>query len=153
MKLLPASMQFIDNPHAGDPVVIHIRRNKLISQRIEVALIYKEMLGVDEARAYLAQDDLCANMIERILGNGPRRRSPEKVAESGLTPAATSFTVCRRKNHLHDAIVTAAVKIEGKLGKQWALALLKNEGVPEDVVERVLAEGPRQLRCRKAPCE
>lgn len=134
-------------------MVIHIRRNKLISQRIEVALIYKEMLGVDEARAYLAQDNLCANTIERILGNGPRRQSPEPVTESCPPPASTPFTVCRRKNHLHDAIVTAAVKVEGKLGKQWALALLKNESVPDEVVERVLAEGPRQLRCRKAPGE
>jgi hypothetical protein len=143
-------MQFIDNPRTGDPVVVCIRRNKLISQRVEVALIYKEMLGVDEAKAYLAQDDLCEALIERVLGNGPRRPGPEPVAQSRPAVSATPFTVCRRKNHLHDAIVAAAIKIDVKLGRQWALALLKNEGVPDEVAERVLAAGPRQSRSRNS---
>jgi hypothetical protein len=151
MKLLPGSMQFIDNPRPGDPVVIHIRRNKLISQRVEVALIYKEMLGMDEAKAYLAQDNLSETLIERVLGNGPRRPGPAQVAESGPAVSATPFTVCRRRNHLHDAIVEAAVKIERKLGRQWALALLKNEGLSDDVAARVLCDGPRQVRSRKGP--
>lgn len=144
-------MQFIDTPPPGDPVAIRVRRNKLISQRVEVALIYKEMLGVDEARAYLAQDDICETLIERVLGNGPRRSSPEPLAQPGPAVSATPFTVCRRRNHLHDAIVEAAVKIDRKLGRTWALTLLKNEGVPDAVAERVLSEGPRQSRSRKAP--
>jgi hypothetical protein len=144
-------MQFIDSPRPGDPVLIRARRNKLISQRVEVALIYKEMLGVDEAKAYLAQDGLCATLVERILGNGPRRPSPATVAESGPAVSATPFKVCRRRNHLHDAIVEAAVKIDRKLGRQWALALLKNEGVSDAVAERVLSDGPRQSRSRKGP--
>jgi hypothetical protein len=150
MKPLPASMQYIDKPRHGDPVVMHTRRNKLISQRIEVALIYKEMLGVDEAKAYLAQDDLCETLIARVLGNGPRRPSAEPVAESAPAVSTRPFTVCRRKNHLHDAIVAAAIKIDVKLGRQWALALLKNEGVPDEVAERVLGDGPRQSRNRKS---
>lgn len=126
---------------------IHIRRNKLIAQRIEVALIYKVMLGEDEAKAYLAQDELCPHLIERVLGNGPRRAGPDTSDDAGPQAATTPFTVCRRKNHLHDAIVSAALKIERKLGRSWALALLENEGVPLAVADRVLAEGPRQLRC------
>ncbi len=57
---------------------------------------------------------------------------------------------CRRKNRVHDAIVEAALKIERKLGREMALALLRNEQVPAEVAARVIADGPRQLRARTA---
>lgn len=64
-------------------------------------------------------------------------------------PAAVPYAGCRRKNHVHDAIVEAALKIERKLGVDWAVNLLRDERVPEEVVARLTAQGPRQLRVRR----
>lgn len=126
---------------------IRIRRNTLISQRVEVALVYKDMLGVEEARAYLERENIPECIAQRILGDGRRRTDAAILALSPPAPGV-SFTICRRRNQLHDAIVEAAVKIERKLGRDWALALLRDEKVPDEVVMRILAEGPRQLRCK-----
>jgi len=123
------------------------RRNTLIAQQAEVALVYKTMLGMDEARAYLMRENVPESVALRILEDGPAR-------DYVMTPAScpgttrTQFEVCRRHNQLHDAIVEAALKIERKLGRDWALALLRNENVPDDVAARILAQGPRQLRCK-----
>lgn len=51
---------------------------------------------------------------------------------------------------MHDAIVEAALKIEKKLGAHMALALLRDEQVPESVTERVIAQEPGQLRAKKS---
>lgn len=128
-------------------MVIRTRNSTLISQHIEVALVYRDMLGIDEAQAYLAREDISDSIAQRFLSNG--RRS----SDTATTPAlhgfsSTSFTVCRRRNQLHDAIVEAALKIEKKLGRDWALALLRDEGVSDEVSARILAEGPRRLRCK-----
>jgi ParB-like chromosome segregation protein Spo0J len=58
---------------------------------------------------------------------------------------------CRRRNRVHDAIVEAALKIERTHGSDWALALLKDEKVPEEVARRILAQELRQVRARRAP--
>jgi hypothetical protein len=126
---------------------IRIRRNTLISQRVEVALVYKDMLGADEAKAYLEQENIPECIVERILA-GNRRRSDAAAAELPASAPRGSFLVCRRRNQLHDAIIEAALKIERKLGSDWARALLRDEKVPEEVARRILAEGPRQLRCK-----
>lgn len=128
---------------------IRVRRNTLVSQRIEVALVYKDMLGVDEAKAYLERENVAESIAQRILGDGGRRSDGATPPPPSLqsTPPAP-FTVCRRRNQLHDAIIEAAVKIERKLGRDWALALLRDEKVPDEVAARVLAEGPRLLRCK-----
>jgi len=126
---------------------IRVRRNSLISQRIEVALVYKDMLGVDEAKAYLERENIAESIAQRILGDGARRSDgliPTRLPSTSPAP----FTACRRRNQLHDAIVEAAVKIERKLGRDWALALLRDEKVSDEVAARVLAEGPRLLRCK-----
>jgi hypothetical protein len=132
---------------------IRVRRNSLVSQRIEVALVYKDMLGVDEAKAYLERENIAESIAQRILGDGGRR-SDSLAAPPPPLPSKppAPFTVCRRRNQLHDAIVEAAVKVERKLGRDWALALLHDENVPDEVAARVLAEGPRLLRCKnRAP--
>ena len=133
---------------------IRIRRHTLVSQRIEVALVYKDMLGVDEAKAYLERENIAESITQRILGDGGRHSDSLTAAPPSLpsTPPAP-FTVCRRRNQLHDAIVEAAVKIERKLGRDWALALLHDEKVPDEVAARVLAEGPRLLRCKNRTSE
>jgi len=128
-------------------MVIRIRRSTLISQHVEVALVYKDMLGIDEALAYLARENISDDIAERILGDG-RRASDMVITLVPDGSSVTPFTVCRRRNHLHDAIIEAALKIERKLGSTWAHALLRDERVPDEVAARILAEGPRQLRGR-----
>ncbi|MCC2957219.1 hypothetical protein LK542_16505 [Massilia sp. IC2-477] len=126
-----------------------VRQEKLISQHIDVALVYKEMLGLEEARAYLDRENIPREIADRVLlteqkrganGAGPAEPHPKPVSVSG----------CRRRNRIHDAIVEAALKLERKCGRDWALALLRDERVPEAVAMRVLAQGPRQLRTRSA---
>jgi len=104
---------------------------------------------MEEARAYLARENVPESTAQRIL---EQRHARNYVVTPAARPGATGpqFEFCRRHNQLHDAIVEAALKIEKKLGRDWALALLRNENVPDDVALRILAQGPRQLRCKHA---
>lgn len=120
-----------------------MRRDNLLSQHIEVALVYKDMLGLDEAMGYLQRESIPRDIAQRVLLT--ERRRLQTVARQ---PAAVPYAGCRRKNHVHDAIVEAALKIERKLGADWALNLLRDEQVSEDVVTRLSAQGPRQLRVK-----
>jgi len=136
----------MNNRDPGVGMTFVKRQNLLVSQRLDVALVYKEMLGTDEAMAYLHRENIPENIAERVLRTDRKRSS---LATQIQTPVSTPpATGCRRKNHLHDAIVEAALKIEGKMGQDWARTLLANEHVPDQVVERILAAGPRQLRVR-----
>lgn len=45
----------------------NMRRDKLASQHIEVALVYKEMLGLDEAIGYLQRESIPRDIAERVL--------------------------------------------------------------------------------------
>jgi hypothetical protein len=120
------------------------RRNFLFSQRLDVALVYKEMLGINDARAYLARENMPEHIAERVLSSGKRRH----IFDTKLPSASTSVVNlgCRRRNHIHDAIIEAALKIEEKLGENWARVLLNNENVSNEISERVLGRGPRQVR-------
>ena len=129
---------------------IRVRTNTLISQRVAVALVYREMLGPEEAKAYLERENMPESIVQRILGDGHRQSDVAAPSSQACAPGVP-FAVCRRRNPLHDAIVEAAVKIERKMGRDWALALLQDEKVPDEVTARVLAEGPRKLRTRPAP--
>lgn len=125
---------------------LHKRHNLLVSQRLDVALVYKEMLGIEEARAYLLRENIPENIAERVLCTEQKRTVFDtKLQYSEALPVVG----CRRRNHLHDAIVEAAVKIEGKLGEVWARTLLRNENVSDEVAERVLGQGPRRLRAKQ----
>ena len=122
------------------------RREKLSAQHVEVALVYKEMLGLDDAMRYLEQEGISKSIAERVLLT-EQKRLPSGQAPA-MSPTPGPFFTCRRKNRVHDAIVEAALKIEKKLGRDMALALLKQEQVPDAVAERITAPGPRQLRAR-----
>jgi hypothetical protein len=122
-----------------------VRRGNLVSQHIEVALVYKHMLGPDEAVAYLDREGVPREIAQRVLFTERKRPLPGTVGALAQTP----YVGCRRKNRVHDAIVEAALKIEKKLGRDMALALLRDEQVPESVAARVLAQEPGQLRARR----
>jgi hypothetical protein len=104
------------------------RREKLSAQHVEVALVYKEMLGLDDAMRYLEQEGISKNIAERVLLT-EQRRLPNGQAPA-VSPTPGPFFTCRRKNRVQDAIVEAALK------------------VPDAVAERITAPGPRQLRAR-----
>jgi hypothetical protein len=117
------------------------RNQHLISQHVEVALVYKAMLGLDEAMAYLEREGVARGIAERVLLTDLKRSQP--------APTRASFFRCRRRNHVHDAVIEAALKIEKRFGTDYALALLQQESVPEAVVARVIAQRPRQIRCKR----
>lgn len=123
------------------------RREMLVSQHIEVALVYREMLGIDDAMAYLERENIPQNIAEQLMKRELKSSGPssEPPPQARPVPAAC----CRRKNHVHDAIVEAALKIEKRLGTEWALTLLKKEMVPDEVAARIIAQGPRQVRARR----
>ena len=129
-------------------MICNSRHDSLIAQHIQVAMIYKEMLGLDEAMAYLEREHIPRNIAERILQT-EQARPNSSTAASG-TSATSAPPTCRRKNRVHDAIVEAALKFERTHGRELALALLKVEGVSEAVALRILAQGPRQVRARPA---
>jgi len=59
---------------------------------------------------------------------------------------------CRRHNHVHAAYVNAAIRLMPCLGAQRVEAMLLCEGVPEDVIARVLlADSPHRM-AGLAPC-
>jgi hypothetical protein len=120
------------------------RHNLLDSQRLDVALVYKKMLGINEAMAYLVRENVPEHIAERVLYSGKRRHVFDAKPQSAL-PAHLG---CRRTNHVHDAIIEASLKIEKTLGEEWARTLLRNENVPDEISERVLGRGPRQLRTK-----
>ena len=120
-------------------MVFNLRSKNLVAQHVEVALVYKDMLGLDEAMAYLEREGVPRDVAKRVLLTDQHRHQDP--------PPPTAFR-CRRKNHVHDAIVEAALKIEKRFGVEHALALLREEQVPDEVAARVMAPGPRQLRAR-----
>lgn len=125
------------------------RRNDLISQHIEVALVYKDMLGIDEARGYLEREHIPRDVADRILSTDHKRGQAGTLAPAGLPEP---WQTCRRRNLVHDAIVEAALKIEQKRGADAARGLLQAEGVPAAVADRVLSQWPRQIRQRQRSC-
>jgi hypothetical protein len=121
-------------------MMFSVRSKHMVSQHIEVALVYKDMLGLDEAMAYLARQGVSGDIAERVLLTDQRRQQG---------PNRMPLFRCRRRNHVHDAIVEAALKIERRFGTDYALALMQQESVPDAVAARVTAPGPRQIRARK----
>jgi len=122
-------------------MIFNVRSKNVISQHVEVALVYKDMLGLDEAMGYLEREGVPGHIAERVLLTDSKRRQSAQ--------AQPPVFRCRRKNLVHDAIVEAALKIERRFGTAYALALLQQERVPEAVATRVTAQGPRQIRTRR----
>lgn len=126
-----------------------IRKDRLTAQHIDVALVYKDMLGMADAMAYLQREQISREIAERVLLTD-RRRNASPARLSDTFPSVFPMG-CRRRNHVHDAIVEAALKIERRQGIGLALSLLKQEHVPDSVAARIFAEGPCQLRSRTRP--
>lgn len=53
---------------------------------------------------------------------------------------------CRRHNHVHAAYVNAAIRLRRFLGAERVEAMLLHEGVPKDVIARVLlVDSPHRM--------
>ena len=125
-----------------------VREDCLTAQHIEVALVYKDMLSLNDAMEYLRREQIPETLAERVLLTNRRRQS--QPAPPSCSILSTAPVGCRRHNGVHEAIVEAALKIERKQGVQRALALMREEGVPDSVMTRILGQGPRQLRVKPA---
>jgi len=123
-----------------------VREDCLTAQHIEVALVYKDMLSLNDALEYLRREQIPETLAERVLLTDRRRQAQPAPSACRIPQAAP--VGCRRHDGVHEAIVEAALTIERKQGVQWALALMRDEGVPESVISRVVAQGPRQLRVK-----
>ena len=64
------------------------RRDRLAAQKAQVALVFQKMLGKEEARAYLVENNFAEATIDRILnGDATRKRA---------TPAGNGGSVTLR---------------------------------------------------------
>ncbi len=114
----------------------------LTLQHLQLALVYKQMLGDADARAYLEKARVPPFLIERVACAGQQRDLQQAIDN------AWAKAHCRRKAYVPAAIVEAALKIERTLGRAQAVKLLGREGIPDHVVRRVLSTGARQVRAR-----
>lgn len=55
--------------------MLNERKDQLSAQKVEVALVFQQMLGTAEAQAYLALNGFPAEMIARLLARPDMRRS------------------------------------------------------------------------------
>jgi predicted GNAT superfamily acetyltransferase len=58
-----------------------LRKDHLTSQRVEVALVFEAMLGLEAAKEYLHNASVPIWVSERVLSSTHRRPSPELVIE------------------------------------------------------------------------
>lgn len=57
-------------------MIRHARQDSLVAQHIEVALVYKEMLGAKETKAYLERENIPRDIVQRTVFTEARRRPP-----------------------------------------------------------------------------
>lgn len=69
LALVPAAGVRPPIPHA-------LRGDKLTAQRVEVGMIFLEMLGAEDAADYMLANAVPADVVARVLGHPQRRRAP-----------------------------------------------------------------------------
>jgi hypothetical protein len=120
------------------------RKDSLTAGKIEVALVYCEMLSPAEAEEYLVKEGISSKTIKRVLCTDQKRGRSELLRHERTW--SLERNPCRRKNFIHKAFVEAALKIDCELGRSRAQQILVNENIPEVIIDRVLVDGPRQVR-------
>lgn len=137
---------------------MRVRKDVLTSQKIETALIFKQMLGVQDAYDYLRGREVPDLTIERVLFGGKRRSSmvtlslynPDSLSSppTGLN-GAFYFSSGRRKDILRMAVVQAALVLRSQLGDHRVEQMLRREKLPDEVITRVLRGETGTLRTRR----
>ena len=124
------------------------RKDALTAGKIEVALVYREMLGIEDAEEYLFREKISRETVKRVLFTDQLRGGSEHAYQEKVwTPEKD---ICRRNNFLYKAFVEAALKIECQLGRSRARQMLMNENIPRIIIDRVLLDGPRETRAIRA---
>ncbi|WBS05126.1 hypothetical protein OU994_13015 [Pseudoduganella sp. SL102] len=134
--------------HPGKRTTQEFRRNALVSRQVETGLIFMEMLGVDDARAYWRAANIPESVIERLVDGHPGRvptlpRSAPSIAAEIPFDADISLFYChagRRQDLVAAAVVQAAIALAQELGRERAERMLRREGLGSDVIERVLSK-------------
>lgn len=74
MELLAATIKRLAQVEADRAWLSAGRHDALTAQRLEVALVYKDMLGVDAAKAYLESVDMPLTLADRVIGSELHRK-------------------------------------------------------------------------------
>jgi len=138
----------------GQTSMQETRKDELTAQKVHIGMIFRQMLGPDDARAYLHAENVPEPVIERVVA-GETIRLDQEVAQPA--PVAAPLPDLnnifyggsgRRRNTVKSAIVEAALTVSRELGRERAEQLLRREALPDDVIARVLAEDGGSRRAR-----
>lgn len=143
-----ASRQISTSPEAEQHGMRELRRNALMSRQVEVGMIFMEMLGIEDARAYWRGAGLSEQVIDRLVHGHPvRAASLPGATEMPSRPAAADerislfyCTAGRRQDLLGAAVVQAAIAIHQELGRDRAERMLRREGFDDDAIARMLMQ-------------
>ncbi|MBB3219611.1 hypothetical protein [Pseudoduganella umbonata] len=130
------------------------RKDELTAQKVHIAMIFREMLGPDDARAYLHAENVPEPVIERVVSGETTRLDQEPDPPATAPPPLPDLNNIfygssgRRRNTVKAAIVEAALTVSKELGRDRAEQLLRREALPDDVIARVLAEDGAGRRAR-----
>lgn len=120
------------------------RKDELTAQKVETGLVFLHMLGAHDARTYMLNEDVPAEVVERLLAGGVARRTDSVLVDLPLQVApavAGPGFYChggRRQDVVRSAVVQAALVVREQLGVERARNLLRREGFPDEVAQRVL---------------
>ena len=139
----------------GQTSMQETRKDELTAQKVHIGMIFRQMLGPEDARAYLHGENVPEPVIERVVA-GETIRLDQELPELAPAPAPPPLpdlnnifygSSGRRRNTVKSAIVEAALTVSRELGRERAEQLLRREALPDDVIARVLAE---DATCRRA---
>jgi len=71
--------------------MLHERKDHLTAQKVEVALVFQQMLSTTEAEVYLARNGVSKEVIERVLFY-PELRRNYAVGQRGAFMHQSSMT-------------------------------------------------------------
>jgi len=132
------------------------RKDELTAQKVETGLVFLHMLGASDARTYMLNEEVPAEVVKRLLAGGVARRTdsvlvdlPQPVAPAVAGPGFYCHGG-RRQDVVRSAVVQAALVVREQLGVERARNLLRREGLPDEVAQRVLYGEPRQRRVAPA---
>lgn len=116
-------------------------------------MVFREMLGSDDARAYLRAQNVPPPVIERVLACDPTRNGAAEAARSATAPLPDLHNAfyChsgRRRDTVKAAVVQAALTIDRELGRERAENLLRREGLADEVIVRLFAADGVRRRAR-----
>lgn len=137
----------VHESYPGKQKMQELRRNALVSRQVETGMIFMEMLGVDDARAYWRAANIPDIVIERLVNGHPGRVRPSPRPEASSAaelPVDTGISLfyCsagRRQDLIGAAVVQAAIALSQELGRERAERMLRREGLGADVIDRVLS--------------